>query len=114
MDAARIELRNVRLDARSPIARPGTNFDWSSWGDAEAALREIDGLVAALERGRVSPLFTMSVLFAPTGPIQEVSLSSGWADEFLALADRFDAAENAFYNSGPWWRRLLNRRIGGA
>jgi hypothetical protein len=32
------------------------------------------------------------VLFLPTGPIQEVSLSSGWAQEFLDLADRYDQA----------------------
>jgi hypothetical protein len=31
-------------------------------------------------------------LFAPTGPIQEVSLSSGWGDMFLELAKRMDAA----------------------
>ena len=30
------------------------------------------------------------VLFAPTGPIQEVSLSSGWGHEFIKLAERFD------------------------
>ncbi|HEX8181606.1 MAG TPA: hypothetical protein VF525_18845 [Pyrinomonadaceae bacterium] len=34
----------------------------------------------------------MEVLFAPTGPMQEVSLSSGWGEEFLALAERFDEA----------------------
>jgi hypothetical protein len=35
------------------------------------------------------------VLFAPTGPLQELSLSSGWADDFLKLASRFDATQNA-------------------
>jgi hypothetical protein len=34
----------------------------------------------------------MAILFLPTGPMQEVSLSSGWGDEFVALADRFDRA----------------------
>jgi hypothetical protein len=34
----------------------------------------------------------LSVLFAPTGPVQEVSVSSGWGDEFLILANEFDAA----------------------
>jgi hypothetical protein len=29
-------------------------------------------------------------LFAPTGPLQETSMASGWADEFLALSVRFD------------------------
>ena len=34
----------------------------------------------------------MSVLFAPTGPMQELSIDSGWGQEFIALADRFDEA----------------------
>jgi len=33
-----------------------------------------------------------AILFLPTGPIQEVSLSSGWGNELVALADRFDRA----------------------
>lgn len=32
----------------------------------------------------------MRVVFAPTGPLQEVSLSSDWAEAFMALARRFD------------------------
>jgi hypothetical protein len=36
--------------------------------------------------------YELRVLFAPTGPIQEVSVSSGWGDAFLELADRFDDA----------------------
>jgi hypothetical protein len=114
MGTARIELRDVLLDARSLITLPGSCFDWSSWEDADAAVREIDGLVRVLEGGRSPSRLSMSVLFAPTGPIQEVSLSSGWAEEFLAIAERFDAAEEAFYRRGPWWRRLLNWRPGVA
>jgi hypothetical protein len=101
MNVATVELRSVLLDARSLIALPDNNFDWSSWRDAGAALREIDGLIAALERGQVPSRLTMSVLFAPTGPIQEVSLSSGWGKEFLTLAARFDAVAEAFYSRQP-------------
>jgi hypothetical protein len=35
---------------------------------------------------------TLEVLFAVSGPIQEVSLSSGWATPFVALAERSDRA----------------------
>jgi hypothetical protein len=112
MGTARDELRDVLLDARSLITLPDNCFDWSSWEDADAAVREIDGLVAVLESGRSPSRLSVSVLFAPTGPIQEVSLSSGWAEEFLALAERCDAAKEALYRSGPWWRRLLNWRPG--
>jgi hypothetical protein len=39
----------------------------------------------------------LSILFAPTGSIQEVSLSSGWGDEFIYLSMDFDRAEGEAY-----------------
>jgi len=78
-------------DARRLAARPGNEFIWSSWQDSEAALSEIDGILGMLRAGSV-PGAWMSVLFAPTGPMQELSIDSGWGQEFLALADRFDEA----------------------
>jgi hypothetical protein len=114
LDTATVELRDILLDARALIMLPDNCFDWSSWGDADAAVREIDGLIGVLQSGQSPSRLSISVLFAPTGPIQEVSPSSGWADEFLALAERFDAAEGAFYRRRSWWRRLLNVRPGTA
>ena len=74
-------------EARILIARDRNDFLWSSWIDQEHAVSEIDSVIASLENGFVPEI---GVLFAPTGPIQEVSLSSGWGDEFLELAERFD------------------------
>src|SRR5688500_14000353 len=99
MDAARRELANVLREALALLARPGNDFAWSSWAGAAAALAEVDGLLATLEAGRLPSRLAVSVLFAPTGPIQEVSLSSGWGPEFLVLADRCDAAVEAAYNT---------------
>ena len=56
----------------------------------------------------------MAVLFLPTGPIQEVSLSSGWGDEFVALADRFDAAAARSAAARSTMRELSARRPGGS
>src|SRR5262245_8683922 len=89
---ARQQLANVLRETRSLLALPDNDFAWSSWGNAEAALAELDGLVATLEAGQLPSRLTIPVLFAPTGPIQEVSLSSGWGDEFLALTVRCDSA----------------------
>jgi hypothetical protein len=47
----------------------------------------MDRLIAQLRQGSLPDL---AHLFAPTGPIQEVSVSSGWGDRFLALAERLD------------------------
>ncbi len=103
VEAARRELTEVLRTARALLALPDNNFDWSSWRDAGAALAEVDKLISVLEGGRLPSRLTLSVLFAPTGPMQEVSLSSGWADAFLALADRFDTAVEAAYRCGLWF-----------
>jgi hypothetical protein len=58
---------------------------------------ELDGQIAAVVSGVLPPPLDLRVLFAPTGPIQEVSLSSGWAWEFLATAERFDRAVERVY-----------------
>jgi len=91
MDPVRRELVDVLRECRALLAHPDSDYLWSSWEDADAALAEIDGMIAAIEGGRPLSRY-WSVIFAPTGPMQEVSLSSGWGDEFLALANRWDAA----------------------
>jgi len=74
-------------EARALLALESNDFSWSSWKDQNQAISEIDSIIAKLENGSIPD---MRVLFAPTGPIQEVSLSSGWGNQFMELAERFD------------------------
>jgi hypothetical protein len=97
MNAVHGELINVLRRARALLAFPDNDFAWSSWEDADAALAEVDRHIAAVESGDLPPQLNLAVLFAPTGPIQEVSLSSGWAYEFLDLASQFDSAVKQTY-----------------
>ena len=85
-------LVEILNEARGFLARPDNDFAWSSWDDGLAALREIDGLISQIEIGDMPARSDIEFLFLPTGPIQEVSVSSGWGQEFLELASRFDAA----------------------
>jgi hypothetical protein len=101
MGEARVELLDILRETRSYLALPENNFVWSSWTDCTEALNELDKLIATIEAQTPIQRIDLSVLFAPTGPIQEVSLSSGWAREFLALSERFDAAEQRFFASEP-------------
>jgi hypothetical protein len=94
---ARAELVSVLRAARQLAARPGNDFTWSSWSDADDAVTELDGHIATLEAGGLPPRSDVSVLFAATGPLQEVALSSGWSKQFLALAERFDTALAELY-----------------
>jgi hypothetical protein len=95
-ERSRSDLEAVFAQARELLSLPGNDFSWSSWSDAAAALEEIDDMLSVIRSpGRPDPT-AMKVLFLPTGPIQEVSISSGWGDEFLELARRFDAASRRF------------------
>jgi hypothetical protein len=81
----------VLADTSAMLARPDNDYSWSSFPDAGTAAAEVDAYAShARATGEVSLM--LKVLFAATGPIQEVAISSGWGDEFLALASRFDAA----------------------
>jgi hypothetical protein len=83
------DLISIVKEARSLLALANNDFSWSSWIDQDQAISEVDKIITELENGSVPDI---RVLFAPTGPIQEVSLSSGWGNEFIELADRFDKA----------------------
>jgi hypothetical protein len=91
---------DVLREAREFLARPDNDYAWSSWENAPAALREIDGIIARIENGDMPKRSDIELLFLPTGPIQEVSVSSDWGQEFVELANRFDAAIEGAYSAG--------------
>ena len=77
----------ILREARSFLALEDNDFSWSSWRDQNQAISEIDSIITKLENGSIPDT---RVLFAPTGPIQEVSLRSGWGNRFAELAEWFD------------------------
>lgn len=84
------QLIAVFEDSRRWVALPDNDFCYSSWIDTDHALVEIDGILNRLRDGEMPSV--MGVLFAPTGPMQELAMSSGWGDEFIEIANRYDAA----------------------
>ena len=91
------DLIEVLTRTRQLLLLPGNDFIWSSWDNAESAVREIDQFIQLLNDGKLPPRIKLSVLFAPTGPIQEVSISSGWGKKFIVLAEQFDRAAEKTY-----------------
>jgi hypothetical protein len=85
------ELERVFMDVRAVVALPENDFTWSSWIDADQALAKIESIIEKIRQGKFP--VSADVLFLPTGPLQELSLSSGWGDEFIVLANRFDSAK---------------------
>lgn len=91
MSRAILELVEILSRTRELLARPDSDFPWSHWSNSEGALREFDSLTRQIEAGDFSRKKELELLFAPTGSIQEVSINSGWGDEFLKLSEKFDS-----------------------
>jgi len=72
------------------LSRPDNDFTWSSWGNQQNAIEYVSAIIDELRSGHISDFTKLAVLFAPTGPIQEVSINSGWIEEFMQLAVIFD------------------------
>jgi len=96
MTTAKEALLEVLRETRVLLEQPDNDFNGSSWNGMAAALAEVDGFIAAIEAEHPFDRLKLTILFAPTGNIQEVSASSGWGDEFCRLAERFDQAFEAY------------------
>ncbi|WP_211865219.1 hypothetical protein [Pseudoalteromonas sp. M8] len=52
---------------------PDNDFCWSYWEDSDQAAKEITKLLKMAKSYKLPERVEVSVLFAPTGPLQEVS-----------------------------------------
>ena len=91
-------LVHVLESAIELVSLDENEFCWSSWENAEAAKIEIESIIRLLESGSVPERLAVSILFAPTGPLQEVSISSGWGEPFLKVAEKFDEIEKLIWH----------------
>lgn len=90
-------LIHVLESALELVELPGNDFCWSSWEDVGAAKVELESLLRLLRTGGVPSRSSVSILFAPTGPLQEVSISSGWGEPLLKVTERFDDLEKLIW-----------------
>lgn len=86
------KLEQIVIRARELVSLPDNDFTWSSWIDGPAALEELYQLLVRLRNRDLGAIATLGVIFAPTGPMQELAISSGWSSEFDQLAADFDSA----------------------
>lgn len=93
-------LVHVLESAIELVSLPDNDFSWSSWEGAEEAGAEIKDLISLVKRGCLPERVKVSVVFAPTGPLQEVSESSGWGEPFLKLAAKYDEVEKLLWKTG--------------
>ena len=68
------------------------NSDDSDWScmDVPDILKSLDAGLSAVSVDARPDVDELTLLFLPTGPLQETSMSNGWSDEFLTLSAEFD------------------------
>ncbi len=67
---------------------------WTRYGSAKKFKDDLDTYIIRLKTNDKSCLKELNILFLPTGSIQEHSISNGWADEYLILAEEFEKIYN--------------------
>ena len=81
-------LRKILFRCRDLVAH-SEDSDWSCMDVID--IREcLDHEIQRLDNSLSVNIAELRFLFVVTGPLQETSMSNGWADEFLELAARFD------------------------
>jgi len=78
---------------------PENEFCWSSWESSEEATQELTELLDLAKSFTLPERVDIGVVFAPTGPLQEVSLSSGWARLFLKVSEKYDQVEKLLWKN---------------
>jgi hypothetical protein len=67
-----------------------SNMVWTHYDTPKELRDELESYTQGLRNGDMSSLEKIKVLFLPTATLQEHSISNGWPDEYLALAEKFD------------------------
>ncbi len=71
---------------------------WTGYDTAKELREEIQLYVNELSAGNLQSLKTIQIHFAPTSTFQEHSISNGWSDEYLRLAEKFDYIYSSLKN----------------
>ncbi|MZQ84915.1 hypothetical protein GQF01_22650 [Paenibacillus sp. 5J-6] len=83
-------LTSLLLQVRDQVDSPTTDISWSKYDSLEELLQFLDILIKKVKESEEDSINSiiedLKLLFAPTGSLQEISISSGWTKEFLELS----------------------------
>ncbi len=74
------------------LESPDVDVTWSSYDNPEQVISDIKTIGNSILCGDIKLIQKMKLLLAPTGDLQEISISSGWGDEFLEIAYAIEIA----------------------
>ena len=92
------ELLTIIFKVREKIT-DSSDVIWAGYDSPVQLRNELDFLAEQLQQGNEEALVELHGRFLPTGVFQELSISNGWDDEYLRLAEQFDKIYSQFKNN---------------
>lgn len=77
------------LEETVSLLQESKSSDWSPM-PAEEIIRRLKLEISKAKNSRPIDVILLERLFAPTGPIQEISIDNGWGTKFLRLSEIVD------------------------
>jgi hypothetical protein len=90
MNITEVIIQIVRL--KTLISLPTTDVGWSAYTSADEALKDLEEIENGLKELDKDAVDKLCFLLLPTADLQEISISSGWGDEFLIIAEAIEKA----------------------
>ncbi|HVW42682.1 MAG TPA: hypothetical protein VHC18_15150 [Amycolatopsis sp.] len=80
-------LCDLIVDLLSILRSGEHDVAWSRYRTVHEAISDLERLHGRIEEGDPAAREQLKLLCAPTGSIDEIALSSGWADTWVKLVD---------------------------
>ena len=74
------------------LSLPSTDVCWSTYNSPDEVISDLALIENGISNNDPHSIEQLLHLLAPTGNLQEISISSGWGHEFLNIAEALDAA----------------------
>ena len=87
-----------------------TDTVWAGYDNGKEFLIDLNTDIEKISFCDFETLDKINMEFAPTSTYQEISLSNGWSEDFLKLAEQFDRLYNVIKkqtlkeNKREWWK----------
>jgi hypothetical protein len=88
-----------------------TDTIWAGFDSVDIFLKELSQDIENIKLCNFTTLDKVNIEFAVTSTYQELSISNGWGDEYLKLAEKFDKVYEEIMtqktietNEKPWWK----------
>ena len=83
------ELNEILEQVKKKIAND-SDMVWTRYANSKQLRDELELYIRQLQNGDTGSLEKIKFMFLPTATLQEHSISNGWVDEYLKLAEKFD------------------------